>query len=142
MNEIYAIMMSWAVTFTGYPIPETHPDIAAVSHSYLVEQACGGRECKVMGWFLPGNTIYLDKRLNPKSSLYASAILLHEMVHYVQQQSGKLNARFSCETAIALEREAYAAQQEYLTRYGVYQPVGVSMHRSGCEPESALAARE
>jgi hypothetical protein len=140
MNELYAIMMSWAVTLSGYSLPDTPPDIAAVSHSYLVEHACGGRECKVMGWFPPGHTIFLDKRLNPKVSLYASSILVHEMVHYLQHQSGRLNAPFSCETAIELEREAYAVQQEYLTRYGVYQPVGVSMHSSGCETASALAA--
>jgi hypothetical protein len=130
MNELYAILMSWAVTLSGHPLPEVQPETTFVSHSYLVEQACGGRECKVMGWFPPGNTIYLDNRLNPKASLYASSILLHEMVHYLQYQAHGHNV-FSCESAIELEREAYAVQQQFPVRYGVYQPVGVSLHSVG-----------
>jgi hypothetical protein len=56
------------------------------------------------------------------------------MVHHLQHEAGRIDpAKWSCENAIALEREAYAIQREFLLRYGVYQPVGLSMHRVGCE---------
>jgi hypothetical protein len=35
--------------------------------------------------------------------------------------------------SLALEREAYQAQRDFLMRYGVYRPVGLSMHHVGCE---------
>jgi hypothetical protein len=134
MNELYAILLSWAVTLSGYPMPEQQAEIVRVSHMYLVERACAGRECKVMGWFPPGRTIYLDERLNPQDNLLAASILVHEMVHHLQHEAGRLDpAKWSCENSIQLEREAYAIQREFLLRYGVYQPVGLSIHNVGCE---------
>ncbi len=133
MEELIPTLLSWAITLSGYPAPAQLPKIEAVPHEYLVKAACNGRPCKVMGWFPPGQTVYLDKRLDPQDSLYASSIVVHELVHYLQQESGRTGSMNSCEHAIALEREAYAAQQEFLVRYGIYQPVGVSMHQVGCE---------
>lgn len=133
MDEIYVILMSWAVTLSGYTAPINKAEIMPVPHSYLVEHVCGGRECKAMGWYPAGNKIYLDERLNPSDNLYASSILLHEMVHFLQHESGKYRNGYTCSQAMEMEREAYGVQREYLLRYGVYQPAGVSMHLASCE---------
>ena len=133
MDELYAVMMSWAVTLSGYPAPINQAEIIPVPHAFLVENVCGGRECKVMGWYPPGGKIHLDGKLNPKENLYASSILLHEMVHFLQQESGKYRGGYTCSEAMQMEREAYGVQREYLLRYGVYQPAGVSMHLASCE---------
>jgi hypothetical protein len=133
MNELYAIMMSWAMALTGYPAPSSPAEVVMVSHGHLVENACSGSECKVLGWFPPGSKIFLDNRLNPHESLYASSVLVHEMVHYLQQESGRWGKPHGCAALVDMEREAYAIQRKYLTRYGVYQPVGASMHAVGCE---------
>lgn len=133
MNEIYAVMLSWAVTLSGYATPTVEPAVEKVSHAYLVEKACGGRECKVVGWFPPGQTVYIDQRLNAQDNLLHASILVHEMVHYLQHTSGKYQHPYDCQTALAMEREAYGVQREFLLRYGVYQPVGASMHAVGCE---------
>lgn len=131
MNDLYAILLSWAVTLSGYSMPDTPAEIVRVPHDTLVRRACGGRECKVMGWFPPGQRIYIDERLGPEENLLAASIVVHEMVHYLQYQSGGFDA-YSCSKSIGLEREAYAVQREFLLRYGVYQPVGVNSHRVGC----------
>ena len=134
MNELYAILLSWAVTLSGYPMPDHAAEVVPVSHDYLVDHACNGRECKVMGWFPPGHIIYVDDRLRPGDSMLAASIVVHEMVHHLQHETGRIDpGKWSCENAIALEREAYGVQREFLLRYGVYQPVGASMHRVGCE---------
>jgi hypothetical protein len=132
MDDVYAALLSWALSLTNYAPPPAPPEIVMVSHAYLEQVACEGRSCKVMGWFPPGKKIFLDDRLDAKESLYAASIVVHEMVHYLQQSSGKYAAPYSCADAIAMEREAYAAQQAYLVRYGVYQPIGVSMHHVSC----------
>jgi hypothetical protein len=133
MEELYAVLLSWAVTLTGYPMPHHKPAVEMVPHSYLRQAACRGRPCKVIGWFPPGETIYLDERLDPEHDLFASSVLVHEMVHYLQHHSGKYGAPYSCEDSLAMEREAYQAQRDFLLRYGVYQPVGISMHHVGCQ---------
>lgn len=138
MEELYAVLMSWAITLTGYQVPAQPPEVVTVPSSYLIQAACGGEQCKVLGWFPPGRRIYLDERLDPKDNLFASSVVVHEMVHYLQQEAGKFGDARSCENALAMEREAYAAQREFLLRYGVYRPVGASMHMVGCE----LAAQE
>ena len=125
MNELYAVLMSWAVTLSGYDAPLHQAEVVAVPHHYLVKAACNGRECKVLGWFPPGRRIFLDSRLNPQDNLYASSILVHEMVHYLQYTSGKYGKPYSCEAIIEMEREAYRIQSEFLVRYG------------GCDSESA-----
>jgi hypothetical protein len=132
MKDLYAVLLSWAVTLSGYPMPDISAEIVPVSHDILVQRACAGRECKVMGWFPPGERIYIDERLEPRDNLLAASIVVHELVHYLQYRSSGFDA-FSCSKAIDLEREAYAVQREFLLRYGVYQPVGVNSHRVGCE---------
>lgn len=143
MHELYAILMSWAVTLSGLPAPEKMPEVTLVSHAELVKAACSGRECKVMGWFPPGETIHLDQRLNPQDNLLASSVVVHEMVHYLQHQAAARELPFDCAATIALERQAYGVQREFLLRYGVYQPVGVSMHKVGCDETAGpgLAAK-
>jgi hypothetical protein len=133
MSDIYAVMLSWAVTLSGYGPPAEQPKITQVEHAELVQRACGGRECKVLGWYPPGGTIYLDRRLDPEDSLFASSIVVHEMVHYLQEASGKFAHDDPCKTALLREREAYAVQKEFLVRYGVFQQVGLAMHGAGCE---------
>lgn len=133
MHELYAVLMSWAVTLSGYAAPMTQAEVVSVPGSYLAEHACGGRPCKVLGWFPPGNRMYMDERLDPRNDLFAASVLVHEMVHFLQYESGPYAAERSCEEVIRLEREAYAVQREFLLRYGVYRPVGASMHHVGCE---------
>ena len=133
MNELYEVLFSWALVLSGYAMPAEPPHVVMVSHAYLEQVACEGRRCKVMGWFPPGKTIYIDDRLDANVSLYASSVIVHEMVHYLQQTSGRYRSPYSCAEAIAMEREAYAVQQAYLIRYGVYRPVGSSMHHAHCQ---------
>lgn len=143
MNELYAALLSWAVTLSGYPAPATPPEIVLVDHSFFVKEACGGQECKVWGWFAGGRKLYIDNRLDPQDSLLASSIVVHEMVHYLQavkRGDDKLppgqafSAPPSCAQAVSLEREAYAVQREFILRYGVYRPIGISMLTVTCDP--------
>jgi hypothetical protein len=142
MDELFAALLSWAVTLSGYPAPAQAPEVVKVSHTYFVENACGGSECKVYGWYAGGQELYLDERMDPQENLLASSVVVHEMVHYLQglSRNGGVPAKGaafgdlpSCAGAIDMEREAYAVQREFLLRFGVYQPVGLSMLRVGCD---------
>ena len=142
--ELHAALLSWAVTLSGLPAPDQPPAVQRKPHAFFVDNACGGHECKVLGWFPPGETLYLDDRLKPRDSLLAASIVVHEMVHYLQyraaRRSSQSGGEFSCARAIELERQAYGVQREFITRYGVYHPIGASMHRVGCDTAALAAA--
>jgi len=61
MNPLYEVLLSWAIVLSGYAAPGEAPEVMIVSHEYLEQAACEGRHCKVMGWFPPGQTIYIDE---------------------------------------------------------------------------------
>lgn len=98
---------------SGYAIPEEPPKVEFLPHAELEERACG-RPCQVYGWFPPGQTVYLDDRLNPLVSLAARGILLHELVHFLQQEEGTFAVAPNCEAWLDREREAFDIQIRWL----------------------------
>jgi hypothetical protein len=141
MNELYAVLMSWAVSFSGLGTPQEMPMVDRVSHAYLVGSACNGSECKVLGWFPPGHTIYVDERLDVEQDLLASSIVVHEMVHYLQFQAAGGQQPPDCEAILELERQAYLAQRRFLQMYGSIRTVGAAMHGANCRSDDDLTAQ-
>jgi hypothetical protein len=133
MTELYSILLSWAVTLSGYPAPPEQPIVELVSHQFFVERACSGMpSCKVLGWYAGGNTVYVDDRLDPQNNTYDSAIVVHEFVHFLQEHNNPRD-KLSCKDTVQRELEAYAVQREYAVRYGDAFPIGVSMSDVHCE---------
>ena len=144
--DLYAALLSWAVTLSGYPAPAEPPVVVTKPHAFFVQQACSGQPCKVLGWYAGGKNVYIDETLDPENSLFASSIVVHEMVHYLQgvargddvlKPGAAFSATPSCEQSIQWEHEAYAVQREYILRYGAYLPVGSSMLHVHCESAPA-----
>jgi len=131
--KLHAALLSWAVTLSGLPAPERPPRVQRMPHEFFVRNVCGNRECQVLGWFPPGETVYLDDRLDPERNLLAASIVVHEMVHFLQFKAAHTAVDYSCARSMELERQAYGVQREFITRYGVYHPVGASMHQVGCD---------
>jgi hypothetical protein len=144
--DLYAALLSWAVTLSGYPVPAEPPVVVAKPHEFFVQQACNGQECKVLGWYAGGKNVYVDESMDPQNSLFASSIVVHEMVHYLQgvargddllKAGAAFNVSPSCEQSVSWEHEAYAVQREYILRYGAYLPVGASMLHVHCDKADA-----
>lgn len=142
MTDLYAALLGWAIHLTGYPPPATPPEVVPMPHQFFVDHACGGRECRVWGWYAGGRRLYIDSRMDPQYSTLAASVVVHEMVHYLQAVQrgddelapgvafGKVP---TCQQALAWEIEAYAAQREFIHRSGEYLPVGISILSAGCE---------
>ncbi len=151
MSDLYATLLSWAVTLSGYPTPAEPPVVLAKPHAFFVENACNHRECKVLGWYSGGRNLYIDETLDPEDSLFASSIVVHEMVHYLQAVArgdaslaggAAFSVTPSCRQFVHWEFEAYAVQREYILRYGTVLPVGGAMRDARCEDEAPAAAPE
>jgi len=130
-SNVLAILLSWASYLSGYPIPDQPPELQFRTHEWLVVMACLGKECNVVGWYEDNGIIYIDEKYK-QSDGFGDSIVVHEMVHYLQDISGKFSG--SCADTIAREREAYLVQSQYLMQAtGSIRPVGPL--RIGCRDE-------
>lgn len=128
--EVIAALLSWAVTLSGYPEPAYPPAIEYVPHAYFVEHVCGGRKCGAIGWYDNRRTIYIDRRLEGQDTAFSRGLMVHEMVHYLQDLSGRYDPT-SCEDRHRREQEAYAIQREFIARaYG--QAAFLTIHHWDC----------
>jgi len=115
--QLLKILLSWAVTLSSYPAPEQLPTVGYRSESYFHEHACGGRPCSILAWYDNNGAINLDDRLQHQTDVVTRSMLVHEMVHYLQDLSGRYD-NSSCEDHARREREANAIQREYGIRAG------------------------
>jgi len=138
--DLYAGLLDWAITLSGYEHPATPPTVEFVSQEFFNEHACGGRRCRVWGWYpnTGKNVVYVHEAVrelvkdgSDPRSLLAASIIVHEFTHYLQAANRGF-ARYECNEALELEHEAYTVQNAYLVAYGRYMQVGLSMHNAGC----------
>lgn len=145
MASVVVGLLSWIHAVAGYEIPAALPAVQFVSHQLLVDTMCEGIECPVAGMYLYGDAVYLDERLDVETDPFHRSILLHELVHYMQRQSGLFTPP-SCATWVAAEREAYRLQARWLSAHQVAHPMMRYMPRADlCEsdgraPEKAAGA--
>jgi hypothetical protein len=117
LQVLMPVLLGWAVHLSDYPAPEHAPRIEYRLHEFFVDEVCGHRECRVIGWYNDSGTVYVDERLRYEPSKFAQSLLVHEIVHYLQHQSGRFDT-FSCKDSLVREREAYSVQNAYLMQVG------------------------
>lgn len=110
------------VAITGYANPISLPDVQFRPHSFFVENVCGGQECPAMGWYNDSGVIYIDKFYkmilaensypDEPDQVHAEAVSLlgHEVVHYLQDRSGKFKEK-TCKNFLDRDEEAFRAQR-------------------------------
>jgi len=125
--ELIAYLLSWAVFYTGYEMPVEPPIIEYVTHQYFVDGLlCNGidtpeKPCNVRASYTDFNTgvIDVDEKFENDAGYYIKSIIIHEMVHYLQDISGRWNNMYKlkgdllCQERAYRQREAYMAQDKY-----------------------------
>ena len=118
MKAIVAGLLAWLGTHADYPPADQAPAIALVSHSFIEDLACGS-PCDVLGVYPDGNIVYVDAALTPETNICARSVILHELVHYLQDR----NQRFLNLPPVirwhVREIEAYGLQRTYLLENGI-----------------------
>jgi hypothetical protein len=98
----------------GYPAPKVLPDVYVIPHQDIEERFCGG-PCRVRALYDAQQGVFIDDSLDFQSDIFARSILLHELVHYVQNTSGRFDVLANkCARHSARERDAYEIQNLYL----------------------------
>lgn len=113
LEAILTILLSWASNLSGYPMSDVPPEVHFKSHDFFVENVCGGKECKVVGWYNDADVVYIDKRYHKLESRFATSLVVHEFTHFLQHKSQAFES-LSCVDSVAREREAYHIQNLYI----------------------------
>ncbi len=117
MNALVAGLLAWIGAHTTYAIPDENPAIAIVPHAYIEELACD-KPCVALGVYPDGNVIYIDDALQTGTNVCARSVLLHELVHYLQDRDGRFLNLDPVTRSYAREHEAYSLQKAYLSQFG------------------------
>jgi len=122
---------------SGYPSPDGLPQIQRVSVAEMQQRICGGRSCAVKAFYHPEWGVYVDEALDIRNNAFDRSILLHELVHHLQNTTGKFDAVPNfCIRRHAQELEAYEIQNRYLAYQGGSRRALV-MGWSGCKDEGS-----
>ena len=115
-SELIGVLLSWASHLSGYTYPDSIPRIEQRPAAFFEQQVCAGRKrCEVVAWYDDQGVIYLDDRIDDIEDPLIRSVLVHELVHYLQDLSGEFT-RNDCEEKMRRERQAYAIQRSYLNR--------------------------
>ncbi len=97
--------------------PLDNPRVTMLEPQKLQERVCGGK-CRVLAWYAPEGTIYLDNRLDLKRNVMARGVLVHELVHHIQRLRTGRKAR-DCTEWRDREHKAYTIQAFWLRDQGI-----------------------
>jgi hypothetical protein len=113
-SGLIVMLLTFAAQQTGEAPLAQPPAITFVEQGEIARIVCG-RPCPARAVYLPDRGVLLDASLDPENDAYARSILLHELVHHVQESAARFARLPECCRWAAREREAYAIQTRYLT---------------------------
>jgi hypothetical protein len=119
MDQFVAALLAWAVANSGYEAPLRPPAIEYRSEEFFAA-ACPAEavHCATRGFYVDGTaTIILHDSHRDLSEVRARAMLVHEIVHYLQDRSGRWGDR-TCQSWVEREHEAYRLQLLYMVHEG------------------------
>lgn len=135
LHELTRHLLRSAARLSKYRMPDASPMVTRVSRAALEAKACpeGAGRCGVSAMYQPELGILMAEDLKPETNLFQRSILLHEMVHYLQDIGQELVAAAPCERWYQRELEAYAVQKQYLVSINSPDRVAYSGSRPTCE---------
>jgi hypothetical protein len=139
-------VLDWMVAATIYDPPKRLPQIDFKSAAFFAEQVCSSHsKCIAKGGYRDGShTIILHESYKDLSEIRARAMLVHEVVHFLQDLSGRWSG-VSCSAMIEREREAYLLQFRYLVVKGGIPPQALrlpSISETNCVNPQRSASRQ
>jgi hypothetical protein len=127
-------------SISGYPLPDAAPAVRLASLSEMQAIVCRG-PCQVRGFYTRENGVVLNETLDLAHDTTAQSVLLHELVHYVQQLNGKFEKLPDrCDRWFAREYEAYEIQNAYLRTRGSALRFDTESVRHLCRKEDLASA--
>jgi hypothetical protein len=134
LDDLVPSLLAAIDHLSKYPMPHELPPVHRAPHEKIEQLACG-KACAALAAYRPGEGIYIDEALQPETDIFARSVLLHELVHYLQDISHELESLRLCERWYRREQEAYAIQKRFLVVVGSQTRVAYSAG-STCDRDS------
>ena len=118
-NELILALLLWITTHTDYKEPKTFPKIQFIEQKALAEMACG-RQCEILALTPndPKYTIFLADTLSPMDDICHRGILLHELIHILQEDQ-EIFVNYEDRTKKHLrEMDALVNHNVFLSQFG------------------------
>ena len=115
MKELIASLLLWIGAETNYNVDIVHPEIKLMTQIEL-EHKFYGKDIDPSGtlhaFYDPEHdVIYLNSAFD-RFNAFDKGVLLHELLHYVQDVNGTVGTKFEC--LRESELEVYPLQKKYL----------------------------
>jgi hypothetical protein len=117
MPELVDSLLDTIARMSNYRKPDFTPRVSKVARAEIERTVCSG-PCPVKAYHLPEAGIFIDDSLIPETDLVHRSILLHELVHFLQDVNGEGAGLDECGRWLQREREAYWLQNQYLALIG------------------------
>ena len=120
LNELILALMLWITSNTNYIEPKQVPEVEFIEQEKLSEIACKNRSCEIMAYtpITPKYKIYLSNELKPMTDVCHRAILMHEIIHVIQEDQNVFLEYDERTKKHLREMDALVNHNIFLSRYG------------------------
>jgi hypothetical protein len=110
------------------------PTITLVTQDEINQVVCK-KPCAVRAAYMPDRGVLLAETLDPVNVPLDRSILVHELVHYLQEINNRFSDLTPCKRWFQREHEAYAVQNQYLYKINANRHVGGMLEPSMCKDQ-------
>jgi hypothetical protein len=120
LEPLLLSLFSAIAALSDYRAPAELPQVFQLPQPVIEAKVCD-EPCNVSAAYSPREGIYLAENLDPVHEPMDRSVLLHELVHYLQQGHPKFAHMTGCERERAKEQEANDIQNAYLAMINAAQ---------------------
>ncbi len=132
LNALAKSLLSEIEHLSRYWASKQLPPITMISQDEINRIVCK-KPCAVRAAYMPERGVLLADSLDPVNEPLDRSILLHELVHFLQEINNRYSELTPCKRWFQREHEAYAVQNQYLYRINANRHVGGMLEPSLCE---------
>lgn len=118
MKELCLELLLLAAQYAEYTPPNYCPEINLVPAAEIRRYICPDRECPTAGLYIYDQDRLLIQTGRNLSDIPMRSVILHELVHFLQDLAGETRDR-GCDATLLRERVAFWAQEQYLRKNGI-----------------------
>ena len=119
INELIVALLLWITSHTEYKNPIKYPSIEFIEQKELSQLACK-IDCEILAYtpIEPKYKIFLSNTLDPLNDVCHRAILMHEIIHVLQEEQGVFSDYELRTKKHMREMDALVNHNIFLSQYG------------------------
>tara|TARA_B100000287_G_C20138921_1_gene585379 strand:+ start:99 stop:545 length:447 start_codon:yes stop_codon:yes gene_type:complete len=119
INELILALLLWITSNSNYTIPQKDINVEFIQQTELSKLACG-RDCEILAYtpLEPKYKIYLSDKLDPNNNVCDRGILLHEIIHVLQEEQKRFSDYDDKTRKHMREMDALVNHNIYLSQFG------------------------